>query len=794
MKPFEHIDANTVDQAIGLLKEHQGKAKLLAGGTDLLGILKDRVLPDYPELLVNIKSIPGLDGIEQDRKGLKIGGLTKLADVVASPLIREKYPILAKAAESVAVPQIRNMGTIGGNLTQDTRCWYYRYPHEIGGRILCYLKGGKGCYALTGENQYHSIFGGWRKTNPPCSAACPGSVDVPSYLSKIREDDLPAAASILLEANPLLSITGRVCPHFCEQECNRGDFDETVSIRDIERFVGDYVLDNADKINKPAGISTGKKVAVVGSGPAGLTAAYYLAKSGHSVTIFEAGSEPGGMLRLSIPDYRLPNAVVETQIEYIRKAGVAIQTNTRVDSTDSLFQQGYDAVFLAIGAQHGIKLGIEGDDSPGVMEALSFLSEVKQGKKVPVGTKVAVIGGGETAIDSARTALRLGAKDVILIYRRTQSEMPASAETVREATDEGVKLAFLANPIKVSTGDKTPLKLTCIRMELGEPDASGRPCPIPVAGSEFSLDCDSIIAAIGQTPDIPTGFGLEVVEGNALRVDAETMATNRQGVWAGGDMVRGPATVIEAIAAGRKAAAAIKLYLGDAEERHELAIQPFLTFNSAYLTKTSRAKAPKIPIAEKSLDIEDHGGLGLAEATIEANRCFNCSCVSVNSSDIGLALTALDAGLTIAGPTGIRTIPITEFFGRLGNSLEPDEMVTEIHIPHPPEGARQTFLKHRVREAVDFAIVSVASVITEKDGRCKDARIVLGAVAPYPVQATGAEKILIGRAIDDRQATVASQAALEDAIPLGKNSYKVTIARELVRRAILSPESSGEMR
>jgi len=497
------------------------------------------------------------------------------------------------------------------------------------------------------------------------------------------------------------------------------------------------------------------------------------------------------MLRSSIPDYRLPKAIVERQIEHIRKAGVEIQTNTKVDSIDSLFQQGYDAVFLAIGAQRGATLGIEGDNAEGVMEALGFLSEVKLGKKVRVGNKVAVIGGGEVAIDSARTALRLGAKEVTLLYRRSRSEMPASEETVQEAVNEGVKFTFLANPVSIRAGGKSQLRMNCVRMELGEPDASGRPRPVPVAGSEFSMDCDSILAAIGQIPDIPAGFDLQVGEGNTLKADADTLAADRQGVWAGGDVVTGPATVIEAIAAGKKAALAMNLYLAIIEERpsDEAAIQPFLTFNSEYLKETSRTKAPKIPTAERSLDVEDYHGLGLNEITAEANRCFNCSCVSVNSSDIGLALVALDASVTIAGPKGIRTVSIAEFFGRLGNILETGEMVTEIQVPQPADGARQTFLKHRVREAVDFAIVSVASVITEKDGKCEDARIVLGAVAPAPMRATEAEQAIKGKTIDRSSAETAGAAAVAGAVPLSMNAYKIEIAKALVKKALLSQDA-----
>jgi hypothetical protein len=239
MKPFNHHNARSVSEATRLLKNYGGKAALNAGGTDILSVLKDKILLQYPEAVINIKTIPGLDYIKEDMRGLKIGALARLEQIAASPVIREKYRILSEAARSVATPQVRRMGTIGGNLCQDVRCWYYRYPHSVGGRISCYLKGGKSCYAQTRENQYHSIFGGVREQDTPCQVACPGHVKIPECLEKIREGDLNTAARILLTNNPIPSITGRVCPHFCQQLCNRSDYDAAVSFRNIERFVGD---------------------------------------------------------------------------------------------------------------------------------------------------------------------------------------------------------------------------------------------------------------------------------------------------------------------------------------------------------------------------------------------------------------------------------------------------------------------------------------------------------------------------------------------------------------------------
>ncbi len=791
MKSFSHVNARTVDEAIKLLKDHKGKAKLFAGGTDLLGILKDGILPDYPEAIINLKTIPNLNGIKEDAEGLKIGVLVKLEDIVKSSIVRTKYKILGEAAEAVATPQIRRMGTLGGNLCQDLRCWYYRYPHQVGGRVFCYLKGGKSCYALTGENRYHSIFGGLRVATPSCSVACPGTVDTPSYLSQIREGNLREAADILLNTNPFPSITGRVCPRFCEQKCNRDEFDESVSVRDIERFMGDYILENAKKIIKPPDTDTDKRVAIIGSGPAGLSAAYYLRRSGHRVTVFDRREEPGGMLTYGIPAYRLSKDVVRHVVKTIKNIGVDFKLHTRVgkDVTLKDLRKGFDSVILASGAWSQASIGVEGEEL--TKSGLEFLVRVNRGVKEVAGERVLVIGGGNVAIDAARTALRLGSKEVSVIYRRSGEEMPACKEEVDAAREEGINFCFLSAPSRIIGKNGNVAGMECLRTELGEPDESGRRRPVPIKDSEFVLDADTIISASGEEPDLSylDRMKVNITSGRTIDVNRHTLSTNMKGIFACGDVTTGPATVIEAIAAGRRVAMAVDLYLkgrAKAEDKGEKAAKPLLKFNRDYLKKTSRAGMPRRPVHERSIDVEDALGLNLSETKAEANRCLNCSCVAVNPSEIAVVLVALGAKIKIAGPRGVKAIPIEDFFGSLRNILEADEIVTEIQVPKPPESAKQALLKFRLRNAVDFPVVSVASMMTMADGICRDAKIVLGAVAPRPLRATEAEETIRGKAIDAATAEVAAEVAVTDAVPLQMNAYKVEITKTLIKRAILS--------
>ena len=410
-----------------------------------------------------------------------------------------------------------------------------------------------------------------------------------------------------------------------ERTCLSGQLNGAISIRALKRFVADRDTGNWKRFSKKL-VPTSKKVAIVGSGPAGLTAGYYLAKLGHSITIFEALSKPGGMMRVGIPDYRLPKDILDTEINEIQSVGIDIQLNTRITSVDALFSQGYDAIFLAIGAHRGMKLGVEGEANAGVIDGITFLRNVNSGVRENLGESVAVIGGGNTAIDSARTAVRLGAKQVQVIYRRSQTEMPAGDDEVNAAIQEGVKITFLAAPNKISKLNGK-LSVTCIRMELGEVDKSGRRQPVPIKGSEYSTSFDTIIAAVGQTVDLPATFSLNTNADNTLRVDAKTLAASRNGVWCGGDAVTGPSSVVAAIAAGRKAAISIDKYLGGKGIINEK------------LTRARRIIAPeneefpgKARVAMPLLSPEKRAGtfqemefcLSESSADEESRRCLHC--------------------------------------------------------------------------------------------------------------------------------------------------------------------------
>jgi NADH-quinone oxidoreductase subunit F len=472
----------------------------------------------------------------------------------------------------------------------------------------------------------------------PCQNACPIDTEAASFVAFIAQGKFKEALEVNRMSNPLVSVCSRVCHHPCETFCRAGEVDEPVSVRALKRFVADFEKTNGGRpAVKPAGKKF-EKVAIVGSGPAGLMAGWELGKIGYDVTIFEAESIPGGMLAWAIPDYRLPKDVLQSEINAIKALGVEFRLNTRIGqdlTLDDLFERGYRAVFIATGAPQNLSLGIPGENHAGIIDPIQFLKKFNLTKEARIGRRVAVIGGGNTAIDAARTAWRLGS-DVTILYRRTRNEMPAIQEEIGEALAEGVKIEYLASPAEACSNNGRLSKITCQRMTLKGFDQSGRPRPIPIEGKFFELEVDTLIPAIGQFPDLTflNGNGktkLAVSKRRTLEVDPETMATSIPGVFAGGDVVTGPATVLEAMKAGKTAAASIHRFLRGkplerdyqiAETKFEV---PAVAGAIEDLDSLVRPKMPALSVAERRGNFKEvELGLGREEAVKEARRCLRC--------------------------------------------------------------------------------------------------------------------------------------------------------------------------
>jgi NADPH-dependent glutamate synthase beta subunit-like oxidoreductase/2,4-dienoyl-CoA reductase-like NADH-dependent reductase (Old Yellow Enzyme family) len=469
---------------------------------------------------------------------------------------------------------------------------------------------------------------------PPCKAACPAGLDIRSYIDLAAHGHFEKALEVIEEKIPFPATIGRVCPHPCETKCNRKDVDRSIAINGLKRFIADAVSARQGRRKiTPFARSRGERIAVIGAGPAGLTAAYNLARQGYSVTVFEAASVAGGMLTGAIPEYRLPRDVVRTEIENIQRSGVEIRLNSPVGkdglTLENLRSQDFNAIFIAVGAHKSMSLAVTGEDLEGVYYGSSLLKEASKCTELSMKERVVVIGGGNVAVDAARTALRLGAREVSVVYRRTREEMPAYPEEIEAALQEGIEIQYLTAPLSVVGKDGRVAGLECLKTELGEPDGSGRRRPLPLKGSEFVVAADMVIAAIGEVPDLAfLGTSGVAVEKGFITADPRTMATNVKGIFAGGDVVSGPATVIEAIAAGTRAALAIDRFLRGQDMAEEVVEPRIIGIEEIDLTRFKKRERETMPSLAAKKRTKGFGEVELGftefEALFEADRCLQC--------------------------------------------------------------------------------------------------------------------------------------------------------------------------
>jgi NADH-quinone oxidoreductase subunit F len=469
----------------------------------------------------------------------------------------------------------------------------------------------------------------------PCIHACPIDTQAATYIALVAEGRFDEAFDVILEDNPLPSVCARVCHHPCEHQCTAGKWGNAIAIRALKRFATDTAKAAGRYPGNGKAKPTGEKIAIVGAGPAGLMAGYRLARGGYDVTIFESLPVVGGALAVCIPEFRLPRDQLADDIRHIQNAGVKIETGVTIgeDIPFEQLREDYRAVYIATGAHRASLMRIPNEAAIGVVPAMEFLKDVSLGKKPATGRRVAVVGGGNAAIDAARTAKRTrGVEEVTILYRRTRVEMPAFEEEIEAALEEGIRLEYLVAPIRVVTEDEKLTGVECVRMELGALDASGRRRPVPIEGSEFVVSVDTLMPAIGERADtsmLPDA--IEKTKWNTIVTDPETFATNLEGVFAGGDVVTGPDTVIRAMGAGKVAAAMIDRYVrGESVQRDYDFVRPSLyppavTLTDEEIGTADRPEMKRIPVAQRVEGVaEDELGLSQAQAVAEARRCLRC--------------------------------------------------------------------------------------------------------------------------------------------------------------------------
>jgi len=469
----------------------------------------------------------------------------------------------------------------------------------------------------------------------PCMDACPAKLDIPGYIELIRNNKFEESLDLIRENCILPGVVGRVCTHPCEDACVRKDIDEPLSIRLLKRAAADYELQHGGSSLKVPQKEREEKIAIIGAGPAGLAAAYHLRSMGYGVTIFESLPHAGGMAAVGIPEYRLPRDILNHEIDLIKRIGVEIKVNSKVEMLNlkDLKKKGYGAVFVAVGAHIGTKIGAEGEDEryEGFVDGVEFLRNLNLGKKIQPQRKVVIVGGGNTALDCARSCVRIGFEDVEIIYRRSRVEMPASDEEIEEAEKEGVKFNFLMTPVKMLAKEGRITGVECIKMKLGKPDESGRRRPVPIKGSEFAIETDMIIPAIGQRPELPAITDkqkFEITKWGTIKVDPITYMTEVEGVFAGGDCVTGPAILIDALNTGNQIAKSIDCYLQGSSIAREI------SFEGADLKKQmGRGFTAKVPAQgveflngkHRAGSFEEvEGGYTAMKAMSEAQRCLRC--------------------------------------------------------------------------------------------------------------------------------------------------------------------------
>jgi NADPH-dependent glutamate synthase beta subunit-like oxidoreductase len=496
-----------------------------------------------------------------------------------------------------------------------------------------------GCDAVEGKS------GAEKQDTAPCKVECPAHINVQGYVNLAAKAKFREALELIKQSNPFPSICGRVCPHPCESACSRMEIDAPVATHAIERYIGDLDLTAGKRYMPRIKDQKEDKVAIVGSGPAGLSCAYYLAQEGYQVTIFEKESALGGMLATGIPSYRLPRGIVEAEIQLVRDLGVTMVTGVEIgiDKTiGELREEGFKAFFVGIGTQECIQLGIEGEGLDGVASGLDYLRQVNLGIPVDLGATVAVIGGGNVAIDSARSALRLGAENATILYRRGLEEMPSRIEEIEECQEEGIPIHTLAQPVRF-LGENGRIKaIECVKTRLTEPDESGRRRSVPVPGSEFTMEVDAVLTALGQEADwacLTHECSCTLTDWGTMNVDPLTLQSDDPDIFAGGDAVRGPETVVEAIADGREAAVSIDRYIQGLDLRlgREARLTPVTEPQKGEYSPSGRVRTPRLESRErvKSFDEIDRGYTEEL-AVQEAQRCISCGscCVQACPYDV----------------------------------------------------------------------------------------------------------------------------------------------------------------